>query len=325
MRTTPAQDVAAPVAEPVKPVVRTRARRYGGQTTASVTAQRRLDDNHRQAGLQNEVVLSPAARWALARMTRDTPGRETHIHLTGHASCIAEGFSVPWFFATLDTCNIDYTLDVELTGFPLGLVLDGVQSFKHLKNLRLLDLTGCDLMSVRGRVTQLLMQNGSRPLQGLTTLQQLSLSGFAPFSGGWHGFQDGLCALGVTSLAKLASLDLSHNRLEDVPEHLSLLSALTRLDLSHNLLMPDSLADPAILALSKLRFLSLANCMPTCLMSAVRASTYQHEFYFGDLRRQREPAARRQAALASIYQLPNMQRLKRACPRLKQLHVCNAA
>lgn len=42
--------------------------------------------------------------------------RATRLDVKGHASCIAEGLSVPWFFSKLDENNIDYDLDLELNG-----------------------------------------------------------------------------------------------------------------------------------------------------------------------------------------------------------------
>ncbi|KAK9785871.1 hypothetical protein WJX73_004958 [Symbiochloris irregularis] len=70
-------------------------------------------------------LRTPAARWTLARMTReihppseDRPSNRTWLHLRGHASCLAEGLSVPWFFALLDAVQMDYSVKLELTGYP---------------------------------------------------------------------------------------------------------------------------------------------------------------------------------------------------------------
>lgn len=48
----------------------------------------------------------------------------THLFVKGHASCIAEGLSLPWFFSMLDEHNIDYDMWLELHGAPCCLLLD---------------------------------------------------------------------------------------------------------------------------------------------------------------------------------------------------------
>ncbi|KAK9804645.1 hypothetical protein WJX73_003428 [Symbiochloris irregularis] len=77
----------------------------------------------------DKELRSPAARWILPRMNRNTECNHaywtgTRLFVKGHASCIAEGLSVPWFFSMLDENNIDCFLDLELEGYPSALPSD---------------------------------------------------------------------------------------------------------------------------------------------------------------------------------------------------------
>ncbi|KAK9804639.1 hypothetical protein WJX73_002611 [Symbiochloris irregularis] len=93
---------------------------------------------------QDQGLRTPAVRWALARISRDTDRdsdgcfeKGTSLFLEGHASCIAESLSVPYFFSALDALQIDYALGIELSGYPLGLLHninleDGEQRRGHL-------------------------------------------------------------------------------------------------------------------------------------------------------------------------------------------------
>lgn len=86
-------------------------------------------------------------RWILARITRELedpdnwPSNRTDLHISGHASCIAEGLTVPWFFSKLDADNIDYGLFLELSGkmvknmfMPLMVVL--FPRFSHVSSMQ---------------------------------------------------------------------------------------------------------------------------------------------------------------------------------------------
>ena len=222
------------------------------------------------------------------------------------------------------------------------LMLDQVESFQSLTAMTTLDLGGCSIMGFRpgGGEVQMMSQFSVKPLQGLISLEELYLSSFAPYTGGWTGMQNGLCDLGVTCMTALSNLDLSGNRLETVPRHLSALSALTHLDLSRNLLHPDCLMDPAIVSLSQLESLWVNNCMAECLTSATQARiSYRHHFAhnnafggFADFtenlenrNRAANAAGHAKAVLERLYELPDLGRLMQACPNLEELRICIAA
>ncbi|KAK9785683.1 hypothetical protein WJX73_005592 [Symbiochloris irregularis] len=78
------------------------------------------------AGKENgqlwKELKTPAARWTLARMSQSKHVWDygTKINLKGHASCIAEGLTVPWFFTALADKDVPYAMDVDLHGYPTG-------------------------------------------------------------------------------------------------------------------------------------------------------------------------------------------------------------
>ena len=68
----------------------------------------------RTPAVLTKLMLS---RWSLARMkTGKARSPPIYINLKGQASCMAEGLSVPWFFAALQDLNIRYMMDLELFG-----------------------------------------------------------------------------------------------------------------------------------------------------------------------------------------------------------------
>ncbi|KAK9812534.1 hypothetical protein WJX73_006779 [Symbiochloris irregularis] len=69
----------------------------------------------------HKPLQTPAARWVLARMTRpqQEQSSQTTLNLKGTAGCIAEGFTVPWFFSILEERGIAYHLNVELLDYPV--------------------------------------------------------------------------------------------------------------------------------------------------------------------------------------------------------------
>lgn len=92
-------------------------------------------------------------RWALARVGKgerdadypDYLANGTRLFVKGHASCIAEGLSVPWFFTQLDEKSLDYDLCLELDGaapFPLPATSS---SAKHAPRLCHLSFAACEL------------------------------------------------------------------------------------------------------------------------------------------------------------------------------------
>ncbi|KAK9813783.1 hypothetical protein WJX73_009782 [Symbiochloris irregularis] len=66
-------------------------------------------------------IETDAMRWAVTRMHGAPQGGDAmHLNLSGPACCIVEGFSVPVFFSMLEQRDLDYSMDVKLTGFPIG-------------------------------------------------------------------------------------------------------------------------------------------------------------------------------------------------------------
>lgn len=216
------------------------------------------------------------------------------------------------------------------------IVLDGIESLEPLKDsLNTLQLDGCDFLVVRNGAVHHFLENGisdTKPLQGLRNVRELDLSRFAPISGGLKRWPDMLCSLGVTSMALLEDLDLSSNGLENVPEQLSVLTGLTSLELCCNKLLPDAVLHPAILQLSKLRYIQLDDCLPTCIVAALRADTHYRQNFEciqADQQYERDRAAKAagdaRELVERLYEPPDLSRLKQACPGLEYLSICNAA
>ncbi|KAK9813662.1 hypothetical protein WJX73_002183 [Symbiochloris irregularis] len=130
----------------------------------------------------------------------------------------------------------------------------------------LADLGGLETLNLwhhrglRDGTIEPLIEDGTKPLQGLKALKTISLRRFAPHSGAWTGGM--LCHLGVTSLTALERLDLAHNKIESVPEGLSLLTSLTELDLSFNPIASTSQVNTLPIALRVLKTDRLQNQAP---------------------------------------------------------------
>ena len=200
-------------------------------------------------------------------------------------------------------------------------------------SLEILNLEGSDF--ARGdapRNVEQLLSDGLKPLQGLQKVYELNLSRFASFSGGWNQLPDMLCALGVPSMTNLRHLSLCSNRLESFPNHRSALTCLTWLDMRRNKLMPDAVNHPACLCLSRLQGLLLGDCMPRCILSALRASTSNRQDFEGIEAGDQEwhdsaanAAAPARELVERQWEPADLSRLKRACPELEWLTMCNAA
>ena len=233
------------------------------------------------------------------------PHRESWLHL-------------PICFFTCQPCLTRLVLQNHHLG------LRDVEAFEGLQALVDLDLEGLIFDSYRYSAYE------SKLLFALTSLTSISLSRTLAQSNqsNVQGYRDPgyfepleFSNLGVTGAAGLLSLNLSHNDLKAVPEHLSLLRKLTSLDLSGNLLPSNSLTDAAILALPQLRFLSLAGCMTACLSFSAYGAEAVHPME--DL-----IITGPSSTFAAVHRsstAPDVSQLMRACPHLQGLHVCNAA
>lgn len=197
-----------------------------------------------------------------------------------------------------------------------------------LQGLTELNLAGCELLT-RTNGIWMPIREQSKQLQGLTGLLSLSLKTFAPFSRGMISMADHLHQLGVTNLAMLQSLDLSDNRLMDVPTELTALTALTHLNMSRNLILAQKcLGSSAVGHLSKLVSLNFADCMVACLASVILRLARMH-FQAGSAKFNKTAhgtvCVHAHARCYSLTALTDLEKLLQSCPDLTMLQICNAA
>ena len=208
----------------------------------------------------------------------------------------------------------------SLTLCNYTIVLNGPFQRLHSAWLDALDLSGCDLTIREGEFLAPVVERGHKPFEGLQKVGELRLERFAPFTGGWNGMQDGLCDLGITSMTSLRYLNLSCNRLTQIPAHLSALKRLMWLDLSKNFIhfAQETVMDLAILALPWLRILNLSGCMTARLVNAHRA--HLHHMDKPECAQRSAATDEAQALAAAPCGMPDLHQLITACPRLNCLY-----